>query len=119
MSLAESGWFAPYPLRPVWIHMLVLGWMTQWIFAISLWMFPRSKDGYQKRETKATWSLLGAWNVALLLRLLFEVDELLFNEGVRKWGLTLSVVLFWVAALLYLREIWPRIRVKKRQYSRK
>lgn len=112
-GLAESSWLSIYPFRPVWIHMLVLGWMTQWIFAISIWMFPRSKKGYRERENYRTWSMLISWNIALFVRVLFETEIMGTLLILRQGVLGLSVLLFWIATVLYVGEIWPRIRVKK------
>lgn len=113
-GLAESSWLNSYQVRPVWIHMLVLGWMTQWIFAISLWMFPRSKDGYRKRESLRTWSMLVCWNTALFARVLFEVEIVETAPAIRQIILGIAVLLFWIASVLYVIEIWPRVRVKKK-----
>lgn len=113
-GLAESSWLSNYPVRPVWIHMLVLGWMTQWIFAISIWMFPRSKKGYRERENLRTWSMMISWNVALIARVTFEIQIMETSYDLRQVVLGLSVLLFWIATVLYVAEIWPRIRVKKR-----
>ncbi|MEX1211942.1 MAG: hypothetical protein WEA36_03775 [Balneolaceae bacterium] len=117
-GLAESPWLSSYYVRPLWIHMLVLGWMTQWIFAISIWMFPRSKHGYRERENIRTWSLLVCWNIALVGRALFEVRIMETSSVLRQGSMTLSVLLFWIATVLYVTEIWPRVRVKKQRSKR-
>lgn len=113
-GLAETSWLSSYPIRPVWIHMLVLGWMTQWIFAISIWMFPRSINVYRERENIRTWSLLVLWNTALIARVIFEVEVIQTNPVIRQVVLGISVLLFWVGSVLYVMEIWPRVRVKER-----
>lgn len=117
-GLAQLPGWQSLPLRPVWIHMLVLGWMTQWIFAISIWMFPRSKKGFRERENGRTWGLLAMWNGGLVIRALFEVNLLGASASVRNGALVLSVLLFWIGSVLYVLEIWPRVRVKEKRRVR-
>ncbi len=48
-------------LMPVYWHMIAIGWITQVIMGLSIWMFPRNKRGRIKTETFASfaafWSL--------------------------------------------------------------
>ena len=43
---SSSQGLAPIPtgLGPVFIHLLVVGWITQLIFGVALWMFPKQSN---------------------------------------------------------------------------
>lgn len=43
-------------LLPVYWHMIVIGWITQIIMGVSIWMFPRKRRDRQKRDSVLTWS---------------------------------------------------------------
>ena len=95
--------------RPVWIHLLAVGWLSQLAFGVALWMFPRPRDGRPASET----SLLAAWfalNLGLLVRAVAEPAWSL--RGARIWGLCLvaSGLMQWVAMAWVVRALWPRVR---------
>jgi len=101
----------------VW-HMLVMGWVTQAIIGVSLWMFPRPVHGDRSRENGRTWTLFWMLNTGLILRFGSE-PFLSAGSGTTGYGLRwvagLSVLLQLMAVLLYIVEIWPRIRGKRRK----
>ena len=59
-------------LVPVYFHLLMVGWVTQLIFGVAFWMFPRySKEKPRGREGLA-WAMYASLNAGLLLRGLAE-----------------------------------------------
>lgn len=100
-------------------HMLVMGWITQVIIGVSLWMFPRPASGFRDRENWRTWSLFWLLNLGLLLRFVSEPFVQIGDPGV--WAaslLFLSIPMQLGASILYVLEIWPRVRGKKRKRRR-
>lgn len=105
-AMAASVWQAaggPLWLTPVYIHLLVVGWITGMIFGVAYWMFPKfSKE--QPRGVDglavATFALL---HVGLLLRI---VAEPLQVEGL----LVLSAVSQWLAGVGFIVNTWPRVK---------
>lgn len=105
-ALAASVWQAaggPLWLTPIYIHLLVIGWITGMIFGVAYWMFPKfSKE--QPRGVNglavATFALLHA---GLLLRI---VAEPLQAGGL----LVLSGVSQWLAGLAFIANTWPRVK---------
>ncbi len=93
------------PLRPVYLHLLLVGWITQLIFGVAHWMFPRaSREQPRGRETLG-WTILVLLNTGLLLRVLVEP---FVPEAGGGWLLALSGTLQLAAALLFAIHIWPR-----------
>jgi len=90
------------------LHFLTVGWLTQLIFGVAFWLFPRpsSDDG----GTPVMWTAYGTLNLGLMLRLISE--PALLSQGVQAWGLVGSAALQWVASLLLIGYFWRRIRTK-------
>lgn len=100
-------------LYPTYLHLLVVGWITQLIFGVSLWMFPAPPAGKRYGNPVVLWSIYGTLNAGLLLRALGEPGKFLTgSEGFMSAVLVLSALLQWIAALLYTYSIWGRVRGK-------
>lgn len=94
-------------LRPVYVHLLVVGWITQIIIGVGYWMFPKfSRENPRGSEALAwiTWILI---NVGLLLRLIAEPQTFDVDLG---WMLALSALLQTVAGWLFVVNTWARIK---------
>jgi hypothetical protein len=105
-ALAASVWQAaggPLWLTPIYIHLLVVGWITGMIFGVAYWMFPKfSKEQPRGMDglAVATFFLLHA---GLLLRI---VAEPLQAGGL----LILSAVSQWLAGIGFIANTWPRVK---------
>jgi hypothetical protein len=105
-ALGASVWQAaggPLWLTPIYIHLLVVGWITGMIFGVAYWMFPKfSKE--QPRGVNglavATFALLHA---GLLLRIVAEP----LQAGLL---LVLSAISRWLAGLGFIVNTWPRVK---------
>src|SRR5512134_1745644 len=59
-------------LFPIYIHLFVLGWLTQLIFGVVFWMFPKySADKPRGSETLGWWTY-ALLNIGLILRAVAE-----------------------------------------------
>lgn len=97
-------------LRPVWIHLLVVGWATQIIFGVAHWMFPRaSRERPRGREAPLAAACAGL-NVGLVLRALAEPLAALRPAAL--WGdlLLAAGLLQWAALVVLAAGLWPRVR---------
>ncbi|MGN8226798.1 hypothetical protein ABFW99_014225 [Gracilimonas sp. BCB1] len=106
-------------LTPMFWHMLMVGWITQIIMGISLWMFP----GRIKKESflnqKWAWFTYVFLNLGLVLRFVCE-PMILLSQGYHwKVWLLVSAALQFVAVVCYVIEIWPRVLSKKQRRKRK
>ncbi len=100
-------------LFPTYLHLLVVGWVTQLIFGVSLWMFPAAESGDRYGNPRVLWSIWGTLNAGLLMRAVGEPGKLLTgSETFMSTVLVLSALLQWIAALLYTYSIWGRVRAR-------
>lgn len=110
MSWPESN--QPPGLRPVFYHLLMVGWVTQVIFGVSLWMFPRFTKEKPRGYDVLSWFAFCTINAGLLLRMAFE--PLVYQQRGSFIGavLVLSAALQWAGGLSYTVNIWSRVRGK-------
>ncbi len=98
--------------RPVRTHLLVVGWVTQLIVAVMLWMFPKfSKDQPYGREW-LSWLAFFLLNAGLIMRAVAEPMQA-WAQG-SGWGqmLALSALCQLIAALSITLNVWPRVRAR-------
>lgn len=98
---------------PTYLHLFVVGWITQLIFGVSIWMFPAPEHGGRYGHEKLVWTIYWTLNVGLLLRLFGEPGKQLLGVSlIVNWTLILSALLQWIAGLLYAYHIWGRVKGK-------
>lgn len=102
-------------LTPLFWHMLMVGWITQIIFGVSIWMFPgrNREEGFVAQ--KWGWFTFIFLNAGLLFRIIAEPQVGSSALGVWKILLVLSAITQVAAAATYLIEMWPRIMSKNKQ----
>lgn len=97
-------------LLPVYWHMLVMGWITQVIMGVSIWMFPRKHRDRKKRESLLTWLAFWFLNTGLILRFLAEPFIPVIQQSASiTVVILLSSILQVLAIVFYIAEIWPRL----------
>lgn len=96
-------------IRPTWIHLITVGWLTQLIFGVALWMFPRPRTEPAKAGTLG-W--VGFWllNAGLLLRIVGEPMRGFTASGAAILPISALLQLVAVASLLW--ALWPRVRAR-------
>ena len=100
-------------LGPVYFHLFLVGWITQLIFGVTFWLFPKQKDEALNWE-RTGWLAWFALNSGLLLRTLAE-PLTVFNPGsIWGWGLVLSAFLQWLAGMGLILIVWPRVYTRDR-----
>jgi hypothetical protein len=97
-------------LRPVSLHFITVGWLSQLIFAVMYWMFPiiNRQNPYGKRWL--AWFGAACLNLGLLARAFFEIG---LNQGLPSdaaWGLIGAALLQWGGAGAWMAALWPRVR---------
>jgi len=95
-------------LRPTWIHLLVVGWLTQLIFGVAIWLFPRTSGAPWGNERLA-WLGFAGLNLGLLLRL---VAEPWLRMEARTTLLVLSAAGQTIGVMAFVASLWPRVRGK-------
>lgn len=99
-------------LWPSYVHLLVMGWLTQLIFGVAFWLFPRFS---RERPYGVTWPMSAAYamlNGGLIIRLLAEPGLLPFGRTAVSWIMAASALLQWVAVVLMAAYTWRRVKRK-------
>ncbi len=112
---ANAQWVIWPPLaalNPIYIHLLVVGWLTQLIFGVIYWMFPIIRRGNLRGDLRLAWAMYILLNVGLILRAICEPWHTLSQDSVSGAGLVLSAVLQVIAGYLFVVVCWPRVREK-------
>lgn len=108
LGYLDGTWYA---LRPVSIHWITIGWLTQLIFAVIYWMFPIVTRERPYGHAWVVWAGYITLNIGLLLRAVFEIGMSRgMDADVAGWGLVVSANLQWLAATLLIIGVWPRIK---------
>lgn len=101
-------------LSPVYFHLFLVGWVTQLIFGVINWLFPKA-DPERPWEERFGWAALILINSGLLLRAIAEPLNGLAPGTFWGWLLVASSLLQWFAALSFVAMVWPRVYVRKRR----
>lgn len=117
LLLGMAGWTA-YTLdwtlpgnfsqvRPVSIHFLTMGWLTQLIFAVMYWMFPIITRANPYGKTWIAWLGWAELNLGLIARAIFEIAV---PPGTQNWGLVGSALLQWSGVTMWIVVCWARVK---------
>lgn len=106
-------------LFPLFWHMLMVGWITQIIMGVSIWMFPGRNREEGFKPQKWGWFTFIFLNMGLLFRIIAEPQVLRSTSQIWKLLLVGSAVSQLVAGVTYLIEMWPRILSKEQQRKRR
>jgi hypothetical protein len=103
---------APSGMFPVYIHLLVFGWLTQLIFGVIYWMFPKYSRQTPRGHESLAWITYGALNLGLVLRAIAEPLHAAQVSQLSGWLLVLSAILQWLSGLTFVANTWPRVKEK-------
>jgi hypothetical protein len=103
---------APAGMFPVYIHLLVFGWLTQLIFGVVYWMFPKYSKQTPHGHDVLGWITYGALNLGLVLRAVAEPLHAAQTSQLSGWLLVLSAILQWLSGLTFVANTWPRVKEK-------
>ncbi len=101
-----SGLFAVY------IHTLAFGWLTQLIFGVALWMFPKYSAARPRGYEWLGWATFILLNAGLVLRIVFEPMQSSVATPFAGWMLVTSAVLQWLSGVAFVANTWVRVREK-------
>lgn len=111
--LLETEHFSRPQLVPLFWHTLMVGWITQIIFGVSIWMFPGRHRDESIWNQKKVWGCYLLLNTGLLLRIVFEPLAAYAESAFVGALLLVSALSQLAAAILYFAEMWPRIQSRK------
>ncbi len=99
-------------LFPVYIHLFVLGWLTQLIFGVVFWMFPKYSTEKPRGSETLGWWAYGLLNIGLILRAVVEPVDSFHPNSFSGWTLVLSAIMQFLAGLLFVINSWGRVKEK-------
>lgn len=105
-------------LSPVYFHLFMVGWVSQLIFGVVYWLFPKYSRERPRGYEWLGWATYGLLNVGLLLRAVAEPLNATAPGEIWGWLLAISAVLQWVAGLCFVANTWPRVQGPHRRRRR-
>ena len=99
-------------LQPTALHLIVVGWLTQVIFGVALWMFPPWSKHAPRGPGAVNWACYSLLNAGILLRLVAEPWNTLSPHLELGSLLVVSAVLQVIAVWLFVAAVWTRVRSK-------
>ena len=100
----------PASMFPVYIHLLVFGWLTQLIFGVVFWMFPKYSKETPRGHESLGWVTYAALNAGLVVRAVAEPWHAAQTSQWSGWLLVLSAILQWFSGLTFVVNTWPRVK---------
>jgi hypothetical protein len=101
-------------LLPVFYHLLMVGWVTQLICGVALWMFPPLSREQPRGDERLGWFTYGALNIGLVVRSIFEPIHTWQPSPLSGWALVGSALLQVLAIWVFVAAIWPRVKGRPR-----
>ena len=103
-----------YGFYPVYIHLLVLGWLTLLILGVAYWMFPKYSRDLPRGSETLGWASYILLNAGLALRMISEPLNTLAGAPGSAWGVLLVVaaLLQWMGGMAFVANTWARVKEK-------
>jgi hypothetical protein len=97
-------------LGPVAVHLFVVGWITQMIFGVAYWMFPRHSLDLPRGDPFPAVATFVLINAGLVLRVIAEPWQAMRPSGAAAALLVASATAQWLAGLGFAVQAWPRVK---------
>lgn len=97
-------------LSPVYFHLFMFGWVTQLIFGIVFWMFPKYSRVKPRGSDSLGWVVFWLLNAGLAMRVIAEPAQVLNPSPLWGWVLATSAVLQWLAGMFFVVNTWGRVK---------
>lgn len=95
---------------PAQVHLLVVGWLTQLIFGVAYWLFPRHAREAPYGNPRPAWWGFVLLNAGLALRLVAEPAQAWHPAAA--WALVAAAVFQWLGGVLFAAYLWRRVKVR-------
>lgn len=110
---AVPGWSAHAGAwRPVYVHLLVMGWAGQMIFGVAYWMFPRREPLDATAVDWLGWTCFATLNAGLIIRAAAEPAAATRDSALTAVAVLASAVLQLVAVAAFVILAWPRVTAR-------
>src|SRR5918996_4496575 len=95
---------------PTYVHMLVVGWITQMIFGVAYWMFPKESAERPRGNNALAVATFVLLNLGLLLRVVAEPFHRIQPAPALGALLVVSAVAQWLAGGGFAVAAWGRVK---------
>ncbi len=95
---------------PIYIHLMVFGWLTQLVFGVVFWMFPKYSNERPRGSEPLAWWSYALLNTGLLLRALAEPVNAVTPNALAGWALVVAALVQLGAGLAFVLNSWPRVK---------
>lgn len=95
---------------PVYIHLLMVGWVTQLILGVVYWMFPKYSKEHPRGSERLGWLAFVLLNAGLILRALGEPLAVNTPGAAGSWMLALSALFQLIAGWAVVINTWGRVK---------
>ena len=99
-------------LGPSQLHLLAVGWLTQLIFGVAYWFFPRVSKERPHGAAGPVWAAYWLLNAGVVLRTVAEPGVALGGGAVARGALVVAAVAQTAAMLLMGLHLWTRVRAR-------
>ncbi|MER2598452.1 MAG: hypothetical protein ABTQ73_02930 [Caldilineales bacterium] len=95
---------------PVYVHLFLVGWVTQLIMGIVFWMFPKQSRERPRGSERLAAVVYGLLNAGLVLRVVGEPARAVSPAALWSWLLAASALLQWLAGVGFVANTWGRVK---------
>lgn len=99
-------------LQPTALHLIVVGWLTQLIFGVAIWMFPPWSRAQPRGPDRLSWLCYALLNGGLVLRLGAEPLTAYRPSAATSGVLLAAAAAQVIAAWIFVGLVWSRVRGK-------
>ena len=96
--------------QPVYLHLLMVGWVTQLIMGVVYWMFPKASKERPRGSEKLGWAVFALLNIGLILRAVGEPLTVIDPTLGAGWLLVISAILQLLAGWGFIFNTWARVK---------
>lgn len=97
-------------LQPVYFHLLMVGWVSQLIFGVVFWMFPKYTQERPRGSEPLGWATYWLLNGGLVLRAVGEPVVAFRPGSAAGWLVAASAVLQMLAGWAFVANTWGRVK---------
>src|SRR6478736_1088120 len=88
------------------LHLITVGWLSNLIFGVAHWMFPRASAAQPRGDARMAWAGWGLLNAGLLLRVAGEW----IRPAQMDRCLLISAAIQFLAVVCWVLHLWPRVK---------
>lgn len=97
---------------PAYVHLLIVGWITQMIFGVAYWMFPKYTQEQPRGDNLIAIATFILLNIGLLVRVIVEPMRAWRPDLLPGWLLAFAGVAQALAGIGFAVSAWPRVKVR-------